>query len=111
LHIPTSKAIPFGVFNKHHGLNYFNLDYQKGIAYGKEYLMHMHYPLVGYPKNTLGSKTYILKLAWVLHNHTKELIPSLRYLVIKHHGSTLLEEYCSCSKLHNTPTLPIYVIP
>jgi hypothetical protein len=73
-----AKQYLFGVFNKHHGLNYFSLDYQRGIVYGKEHLMHIHYPLVGYPKNTLGSKTYILKLARVLHNHTKELIIVIR---------------------------------
>jgi hypothetical protein len=60
-----------GVFSKHHGLNYFSLNYQRAIAYGKEYSMHMHYPLAGYLKNTLGSITYLLKLARVLHSHTK----------------------------------------
>jgi hypothetical protein len=35
----------FSVFNKHHMLEYFGLDYQRGIAYGKEYSMHMHYHL------------------------------------------------------------------
>jgi hypothetical protein len=65
----------FGVFNKHHWLNYFGLDYQRGIVYGKEYSMHM------------------------------------RYSVIKHHGSTLLEGYCSCSKLHNTLTIPYIGFP
>jgi hypothetical protein len=34
-----------GVFNKHHGLNYFNLDCQRGTTHGKKYSMHMHYPL------------------------------------------------------------------
>jgi len=29
------------------------------------------------------------------------------YFVIKHHGFTLLEGYCSCPKLLNIPTLPI----
>jgi len=38
---------------------------------------------------------------------TRKLVPSLRYLVIKHHGSTLLEEYCSSSKLHNTLAIPL----
>jgi len=101
----------FGLFSKHHGLNYFNLDYQRGIAYGKEYLMDIHYPLVGYPRNTLGSKTYLLELVRVLHNHTRKLIPSLGYSIIKHHGSTPLEGYCSCSKLHNAPTLPFICYP
>jgi hypothetical protein len=73
-----AKQYLFGIFSKHHELNYFSLDYQRGIAYGKEYLMHMHCPLVGYPKNTLGSKTYILKLVGVLQNHTKELITIIR---------------------------------
>ncbi len=75
LHSPTSKAIPYlGVFSKHHGLNYFSLDYQRGIAYDKEYSIHMHYSLVGYPRNTLGSKTYLLKLARVLRSHTRKPI-------------------------------------
>jgi hypothetical protein len=115
LHSPTKtykqSNTLLGVFNKNHGLNYFNLYYQRGITYGKEYSMHMHYPLVGYPRNTLGSKTYILKLVGVLHNHIRKPIPSLGYLIIKHHGSTLLEGYCSCSKLQNTPIIPLYVIP
>jgi len=34
-----------GVFSKYHGLNYFGLNYQKGIANGYLYLMHMQYPL------------------------------------------------------------------
>jgi len=38
------------VFSKNHGLNYFNLDYQRGIAYGKEYLMNMQYPFLDIPK-------------------------------------------------------------
>jgi hypothetical protein len=37
------------VFNKNHGLNYFILDYQRGIAYGKEYSMNMQYPSQGIP--------------------------------------------------------------
>jgi hypothetical protein len=78
------------VFNRHHGLNYFSLNDQKGIAYGKEYSMHMHYPLVGYPRNTLGSKIYLFKLAKVLHNHVRKPISSLRYSIIKHNGFTLL---------------------
>jgi len=42
-----------------------------GIAYGKEYSMHMHYSLIGYPKNTWGSISYFFKFEGVLHNHTK----------------------------------------
>jgi hypothetical protein len=38
-------------------------------------------------------------------------IPSLRYFVIKHHGSILLEGQCSSSKLHNTPTIPFISCP
>ncbi len=34
-----------GVFNKHHGLNYFGLDFQRGIAHAYEYSMHIQYPL------------------------------------------------------------------
>ncbi len=93
---------------KRHGLNYFNLDYQKGIVYGKEYPMHMQ-PLVGYPKNTLGSTTYLLKLEGVLPSHTKTYkeTNTLIRVFSKHHGFTLLEGYCSCSKLHNTPTISL----
>jgi hypothetical protein len=85
-----------GVFNKHHGLNYFGLDYQRGIAHGKEHSMHMRYsvikhhglnyfegycscsklqntfaiPFIGFPINTLGSITYIFKLEGVMHSLT-----------------------------------------
>jgi len=38
------------VFNKNHGLHYFNMYYQMGIAYGKEYSMNMQYPFVGIQK-------------------------------------------------------------
>jgi hypothetical protein len=96
----------FRVFNKHHGLNYLNLDDQRANAYGKEYSMRMHYPLVEYPKNTLGFKTYLLKLVGILHNHIRRPIP-----LIKHHGFTLLEGYCSCSKLHNTFVIPLIWFP
>jgi hypothetical protein len=41
----------------------------------------------------------------------KKTIPLVGYLVIKHHGLTLLEEYCLCSKLHNTPTIPLISCP
>jgi hypothetical protein len=34
-------------------------------------------------------------------------ISSLKYSVIKNHGSTLMEGYSSCSKLHNTPPIPL----
>jgi hypothetical protein len=115
MHSPTktykSSNTLFKVFNKPHGLYYFHLNYQKGIAYGKEYSMHMHYPLIGYPINILGSKTYILKPSKVLHNHTRNPTPSLMYSIIKHHGSTLLEGYYSCSKLHNTFAIPLICYP
>jgi hypothetical protein len=68
-----------GEFSKTHWLNYFSLNYQRGIAYGKEYSMHMHYPLARYPRNTLGSKTYLLKLGRLLHSHARKPIPSLGY--------------------------------
>jgi hypothetical protein len=69
--------------------------------------MHMHYPFIKSPINALGSKTYIFKPSRVLHNHTRDPIPSLGYSIIKHHGSTLLEGYYSCSKLHNTFAIPL----
>jgi len=40
----------FRVFNKNHGLNYFSIYYQRGIAYGKEYSMNMQHPTLGIPK-------------------------------------------------------------
>jgi hypothetical protein len=42
---------------------------------------------------------------------TKQPIPSIRYFVIKHHGFTLLEMYCSCPKLFNTPIIPFVGYP
>jgi hypothetical protein len=44
-----------GVFSKHHGLNVFCLNYQRGIVNGKKYSMHMQHPLQG-----------ILEILWVL---------------------------------------------
>jgi hypothetical protein len=38
-------------------------------------------------------------------------IPWLGYSIIKHHGSTLLDGYCSCSKLHNTLAIPLIRYP
>ncbi len=32
------------VFYKHHGLNYFGLNYQRGIACAHNYSMQMQYP-------------------------------------------------------------------
>jgi len=37
---------------------------------------------------------------------TRKPIPSLGYFIIKHHGSMLLEGFCTCPKLFNTPTIP-----
>jgi len=83
LHSPTKtykqNNTLLRVFNKNHGLNYFNINFQRGIVYGKEYSMHMDYPLVRYPLNTLGFKTYLLKFARVLHSHSKKPTPSLGY--------------------------------
>jgi hypothetical protein len=67
-------------------------------------------PCLRYPRNTLGSKTYILKLVRILHNHIKKPM-LLRYSIIKHHRFTLLERYCSCSKLHNTLIIPLIWFP
>jgi len=41
----------------------------------------------------------------------KKPIPSLGYSIIKHLGLTLLERYCSCSKLHNTLAIPLISYP
>jgi hypothetical protein len=39
---------------------------------------------------------------------TRKPIPSLRYSIIKQQGFTsLLEGYCACPKLFNTPAIPI----
>jgi hypothetical protein len=32
------------IFYKHHGLNYFGLGFWRGIAYARNYSMHMQYP-------------------------------------------------------------------
>jgi len=42
---------------------------------------------------------------------TRKPIPSLWYFVIKHHGSTLLEGYCSSPKLFNTHGIPLVGYP
>jgi len=43
---------------------------------------------------------------------TRKPIPSLGYLIIKHHGSTsLLEGYCLCPKLLNAPAVPLAMYP
>jgi hypothetical protein len=60
----------FGAFNKHHGLNYFGLNYQ-GVLVWQGILNAHAIPLIRYPQNRLGSITYILKLGGVLHYHTK----------------------------------------
>jgi hypothetical protein len=49
LHNPTKTYKEtntlFEVFSKHHRLNYFGLDYHRGINHAYEYSMHMQYPL------------------------------------------------------------------
>jgi len=67
-------------------------------------------PLSRYPKNTLGSTTYLLRCEGVLHNPTKtykETNTLIRVFIIQHHGFTFLEGYFSSSKLHNTPAIPL----
>jgi len=79
------------------------------LSYPKKLNEHA-IPLSRYPRNTLGSITYLLTCGGVLHSLTKtykETNTSLGYLIIKHHGSTLLEGYFSSSKLHNPPTIPL----
>jgi hypothetical protein len=51
-------------------------------------IQYITIPLVGYPKNTLGSITYILKLGGVLHSPTKTYKESNALLGIfkKYHG-------------------------
>jgi len=41
----------------------------------------------------------------------KKPIPSLKYFIIKHQRSTLLERYYSSLKLFNTPTIPFVGYP
>jgi len=47
------------------------LHYWKGIVHGKKLFNTSIIPLARYPKNTLGSITYILKLGKALHSPTK----------------------------------------
>jgi predicted nucleic acid-binding Zn finger protein len=71
-------------------------------------------PFIGYTKNTLDSITYFWKHGKVLCNPTKtykETNTLIKYYVIKHHGSTLLEGYCSCPKLLNRLALPLIRYP
>jgi hypothetical protein len=42
---------------------------------------------------------------------TRKPIPSLRYSIIQHHGSTLFEGYCSWPKLLNTSVIPLAGYP
>jgi hypothetical protein len=56
---------------KHHGLIYFGLSYWKRYYSCPKLLNTLTVPLIGYPINTLGSITYLLKLRGVLHNPTK----------------------------------------
>jgi hypothetical protein len=46
-----------------------------------------------------------------LRKLTKKPIPSLKYYVIKHQGSTLLEGYYSSPKLFNTLAIPLVGYP
>jgi len=41
----------------------------------------------------------------------KKPIPSLKYFIIKHQGSTLFERYYSSLKLFNTPAIPLVRYP
>ncbi len=45
--------------------------YWKGICSWPKLLNKLTIPLSSYPRNTLGSITYIMKLGGVFHNHTK----------------------------------------
>jgi hypothetical protein len=42
---------------------------------------------------------------------TRKPIPSLKYFIIKHHGCTLLDGYCSLPKLLNTLIIPFSGYP
>jgi hypothetical protein len=126
-----------GVFNKHHGLNYFGLDYQRGIAHGKEHSMHMRYSIIkhhglnyfslDYQRGIAHGKEHSMHMRYSVIKHHglnyfgldyqrgiaygKEHSMHMRYSVIKHHGSTLLEGYYSCSKLQNTFAIPFIGFP
>jgi hypothetical protein len=65
----TKKPIP--------SLKYFVIQHQRSTLLLEGYyscpnlLNTLAIPFVGYPRNTLGSITYLLKLVGALHNHTK----------------------------------------
>jgi hypothetical protein len=86
---------------KGHCIGYQNLE-------GTQYLHcaitpslgHMIISLSRYPRNTLGSITYLLTHDEILHSPTRKPISSLGYFIIKHQGSTLLlNGYYSCLEL------------
>ncbi len=86
------------------------LCYWKGICSCPKLLNTHAIPCVKNPMNTLGSIKYIFKLAGyciALLKPIRKPIPSLWYYIIKHHGFTLLEGYCSCPKLFNTNLVPL----
>jgi hypothetical protein len=108
---PTRKLIP--------SLRYFVIKHH-GSTLSKGYcsypkLLNTHaIPFIGYTKNTLDSITYFWKHGKVLCNLTKtykETNTLIKYYVIKHHGFTLLEGYCSCQKLFNTLALTLTRYP
>jgi hypothetical protein len=108
---PTRKPIPsLGYFViKHRGFMLL-----KGYYSYPELLNTPAIPFIRYPKNTLDSITYLWKHGKILCNPTKtfkETNTLIKYYVIKHHGSTLLEGYCSCPKLLNTLALPLIRYP
>ncbi len=104
---PTRKPMPsLGYFIiKHHGSMLL-----KGYCSCPKLLDTLAIPFIGYTKNTSDFITYIWKHGKVLCNLTKtykETNTLIKYYVIKHHGFTLLEGYCSCPKLLNTLALPL----
>jgi hypothetical protein len=65
---PTRKPIPSLRYStiKHHGSMLFEGYYSWPKLFNTSTI-----PFIGYPKNTLGSITYILKLEGVLHSLTR----------------------------------------
>jgi hypothetical protein len=82
---PPRKLIPsLGYYViKHHGSTLL-----KGYCACTKLFNTLIIPLVGYPKNTLGSITYFLKLGGVLHSPTKTYKESITLFEVfkKHHG-------------------------
>jgi hypothetical protein len=85
---PTRKPIPSLGYSiiKHHGFMLFEEYCSWSKVFNTSAIPFAS--LTGYPKNTLGSITYLLKLGGVFHNLTKTYKQTNTLLEIfsKHHG-------------------------